>query len=205
MTLAVILVSFFLTVPVAQSPTESASREAPQTAPASKPAPSGQKSPPRKPVHHKKKVIPSNCDAVTAMAADPNAPAAPAASTPANPTAVGSAQAGNTSHPVNCPPSKIIVRQGGASEPSIQLAGGPAGDQATQQRNAVNQMLAAADQNLKKMEGRKLAANQQDMVNQSRQFTQQARAALAAQDFDRARTLAWKAQLLSEELVKPAK
>ncbi len=92
------------------------------------------------------------------------------------------------------------MRQGGASEPAIQLAGGPAGDQATQQRNSANQMLAAADENLKKMAGRQLAANQQDMVNQVRQFVDQSKAATATGDLDRARTLAWKAQLLSEEL-----
>ncbi len=61
-------------------------------------------------------------------------------------------------------------------------------------------MLAAADENLKKMAGRQLAANQQDMVNQVRQFVDQSKAATATGDLDRARTLAWKAQLLSEEL-----
>jgi hypothetical protein len=66
-------------------------------------------------------------------------------------------------------------------------------------------MLAVAEQNLKKIAGRELTANQQDMVNQTRQFVEQAKAAAAAEDFDRARTLAWKAQLLSEELVRPEK
>ena len=95
------------------------------------------------------------------------------------------------------------MRRGGTSEPSIQLAGGPVGSTESQQRNAANQMLAATEQNLNKIAGRQLAANQQDMVNQTRQFMEQAKAAVAAQDFERARTLAWKAQLLSEELVKP--
>jgi len=66
-------------------------------------------------------------------------------------------------------------------------------------------MLAATEQNLKKISGRALTSSQQDMVNQARQFTEQARAAVAAQDFDRARTLAWKAQLISDELAKPEK
>ena len=95
--------------------------------------------------------------------------------------------------------------RGGASEPSIQLAGGSVGGTESQQRNAANQMLAATEQNLGKIAGHKLAPSQQDMVNQTRQFMEQAKAAVAAQDFDRARTLAWKAQLLSEELVKPQK
>jgi hypothetical protein len=97
------------------------------------------------------------------------------------------------------------VRQGGTSEPSIQLAGGADGDQATGQRNATNQMLGSTDANLKKLAGRDLNANQQDMVNQVRQFMQQSKTAVDAGDFERARTLAWKAQLLSEELLKPAK
>ena len=97
------------------------------------------------------------------------------------------------------------MRQGGASEPTIQLAGGPGGDQAAQQRNTTNQMLAAAEQNLKKIAGRTLTANQQDMVNQIRQFMEQSKTATTAGDLDRARTLAWKAQLLSEELVNPQK
>jgi hypothetical protein len=97
------------------------------------------------------------------------------------------------------------VRQGGASEVAIPLAGGPGGDQATQQRNSANQMLAAADENLKKIAGQTLTANQQDMVNQIHQFMGQSKAATAAGDLDRAGTLAWKAQLLSEELVKPQK
>jgi len=97
------------------------------------------------------------------------------------------------------------VRQGGATEPTIQLAGGPAGDQAAQQRDSANQMLAATSENLKKLAERTLTASQQDMVNQVRQFMDQSKTATAAGDLDRARILAWKAQLLSEELVNPHK
>jgi hypothetical protein len=86
-------------------------------------------------------------------------------------------------------------------EPSIQLAGGAGGDQATRQR--ANQMLNATEENLKKIAGRQLATNQQDMVNQIHQFMTQSKSAIATGDFERGRTLAWKAQLLSEELVNP--
>jgi iron uptake system EfeUOB component EfeO/EfeM len=85
------------------------------------------------------------------------------------------------------------------------MAGGPAGAQATQQQNTAHQMLAETEQNLKKIAGRTLTANQQYMVSQVRQFMQQSKAATAAGDLDRARTLAWKAQLLSEELANPRK
>jgi hypothetical protein len=98
----------------------------------------------------------------------------------------------------------VVVRQGGTSEPSIQLAGGPA-DQTAHQRDAANQILGSADANLKKIAGHQLSSNQQDMVNQIRQFMGQSKAAIDSGDLERARTLAWKAQVLSEELVKPEK
>jgi hypothetical protein len=66
-------------------------------------------------------------------------------------------------------------------------------------------MLESTNANLKKIAGRQLSANQQDMVTQTRQFMAQAKAAVDDGDLERARTLAWKAQLLSEELVKPEK
>ena len=42
-------------------------------------------------------------------------------------------------------------------------------------------------------------------MNQVRQFMDQSKAAIDAGDLERARTLAWKAEVLSEELVKPEK
>jgi hypothetical protein len=97
----------------------------------------------------------------------------------------------------------VIVRQGGTSEPSIQLAGGAPGDQTSHARDTANQMLDTTQTNLKKIVGTQLNANQQDMVNQIHQYMDQSKAAVDAGDLDRARTLAWKAQVLSEELVKP--
>jgi hypothetical protein len=96
----------------------------------------------------------------------------------------------------------VIVQQGGTSDSSIQLAGGAVGTKSPQRDNA-NQMLAATEANLKKISGQQLNANQQDMVTQIRQFMQQSKAAVVDGDLERARTLAWKAQLLSDELVKP--
>jgi hypothetical protein len=100
--------------------------------------------------------------------------------------------------PKNCPPEKIVVRQGGTAEPSIQLAGG---DQASQKRDAANHMLGSAQENLKKIAGLQLSAAQKDTVSQIHQFVDQSKAALAAGDVERGSTLAWKAQLLSEDLV----
>ena len=147
---------------------------------------------------HKKKAAPSSCNTTP-----PSAP--PDASTPTT-AAPADANAGSTTSSgasTNCPPSKVIVRQGGATEPSIQLAGSTNGNQASIQRETANQMLDSTQENLKKIAGRQLTSSQQDMVNQIQQFVKQSKDAVTAGNFDRARTLAWKAQLLSEELAKP--
>jgi hypothetical protein len=70
---------------------------------------------------------------------------------------------------------------------------------------AANEMLSATELNLKKIDETKLTTSQQDMVNQIHQFMDQSKSASTAGDLERARTLAWKAQLLSEELVSPQK
>jgi hypothetical protein len=95
------------------------------------------------------------------------------------------------------------VRQGGSSEPSIQLVGGPEGNQAAQERDHANHLLESTEENLKKIAGRQLNSNQQDMVSQIRQFMDQSKTAEAAGDVDRAQALALKAQLLSQALVGP--
>lgn len=184
----------------AQTPTKSTSSAQAQT-------PSNQK--PAAAVHprRKKKRIASNCVPASAVgsatapptSASPTAPPPDASTNGATPTPQ------TATAPTVCPPPKVIVRQGGTSEPSIQLDGGATGDQAAQQRRTANQMLVYTQTNLKKMAGRQLTPNQQDMVNQIHQFMDQAKTAVAAGDVERARTLAWKAQLLSEELVNPQK
>ena len=154
---------------------------------------------------HKKKVEASPC----------GVSAAPAGSAPVNSTASASdpvadpASASTTPQPSgtpapkkDCPPPKIIVRHGGTKEPSIQLAGGPSSDQDGKKKDTINQLLGTTDQNLKKTAGMPLSTSQQDTVSQTRQFMAQSKAAMAEGDFERARTLAWKAELLSEDLAK---
>ncbi len=155
---------------------------------------------------HKKKQVASNCDPPPAAAAGSAAPGSDPSSTAPATTATGESTAtpAPPSTPTNCPPSKIVVRHGGTSESSVQLAGGTAGDQA-HERASANQLLASTEKNLNKIQGRQLSPNQQDMVNQIHQFMEQSKSAVTAGDLERARTLAWKAQLLSEELVKPQK
>lgn len=156
-----------------------------------KPA-SGSKKASRAARRRRKKSTASPCQASSSQTATANSPAPPA-------------QASTTPVPQDCPPPRIIVRRGGSKEPNIQLAGGPTAEQSAQQRDAINQLLGVSDQNLKRAADMQLSAAQQDTVSQTRQFMEQSRAAMASGDFERARTLAWKAQLLSEDLAKTEK
>jgi hypothetical protein len=143
----------------------------------------------------KRKAAASPC---VATAATDHAESSNASTAPVDPPAQAPAQHSNASK--ECPPSKIIVRQGGTKEPSIQLAGGT-GNQAA--RDGINELLGKTDENLKRTSGMQLTTSQQDTVTQTRQFVEQSKAAMSQGDFERARTLAWKAQLLSDDLVKP--
>jgi hypothetical protein len=156
--------------------------------------------------HKKKKAALSNCGVrpTPPVETGTNPPSA----TPSDPsagTAAASAPGQNSAapDPKDCPPLKTIVRHGGTSEPSIQLAGGPSDSQASHQRDVVNQLLGVTENNLKKVAGKQLNSTQQDTLSQAHAFVQQSRSAIADGDLDRARTLAWKAETLSEDLIKP--
>jgi hypothetical protein len=70
-------------------------------------------------------------------------------------------------------------------------------------QRSTEQLTAATDENLKKIAERSLNSSQQDMVTHLKQFIEQSKAAAAAGDLDLAHDLALKAELLSEELLKP--
>jgi hypothetical protein len=101
-----------------------------------------------------------------------------------------------------CPPAKTVVRNGGTSEPSVQITGGQGSAQA-QERATTDQLRGTTEDNLKKIAGLQLTSAQQDMVSQIRQYMEQSKEAAAAGDTERGRMLAQKAQLLSDELAKP--
>ncbi|HZW92145.1 MAG TPA: hypothetical protein VFF64_04155 [Candidatus Eremiobacteraceae bacterium] len=101
-----------------------------------------------------------------------------------------------------CPPPKKVVRNGGSEEPTIQLMGGTPAEQASRQRST-DELTAAAEENMKKIEGRELSPTQQEMVTQIKQFMEQSKTAVASGDPERGHDLAMKARLLSDELVKP--
>jgi|SRR5579885_2001748 hypothetical protein len=157
------------------------------------------KKPSSKKVRRKKPTI---ADCPVTPDASPAASAAPSASNSA-PDSLEAQNAGAAKKDP-CPPPKTVVHQGGTTDTSIQLAGGP-GSQSSQANATAGPMLDATETNLKKLEGRQLSDTEQDMVTQIRQFMLQSKTAVAAGDVERARTLAWKAQTLSEDLVKPEK
>ena len=66
-------------------------------------------------------------------------------------------------------------------------------------------MLSATEDNLKKAASIQLSSDQEGSVSQIRQFIDQSKKALASADYERAHTLAWKAKVLSDDLVNPKK
>ena len=102
----------------------------------------------------------------------------------------------------NGAPHKIVVREGGASEPAAQIAPGMTPTEASRQRHNAEQLLGGTDDKLKGLAGRTLDAKQQETVGQIRNYMDGARSALKEGDVRRANTLAQKAQLLSEDLLK---
>ena len=122
---------------------------------------------------------------------------------PASPMPAKAPGANANASPENCPPMKTVVREGGTTEPAIQLVGGKNTEQASQQRSTTDQLLGSTEDNLKKVAGRPLNSSEQEMVNQIQAFMEQSRAAVSAGDMERGHNLALKAHLLSDELVKP--
>ena len=99
-------------------------------------------------------------------------------------------------------PRKIVVREGGASEPAAQIAPDIPPAEATRARQSAERLLGATGDQLKQLAGRTLDAPQQETVGQIRNYMNGARLALQEGDVRRASTLAQKAHLLSEDLVK---
>jgi len=164
------------------------------------------------PKRHHKKTIPPNCsNSPTPLKTTAGSPANSTNSTGGGSTNAASMNAGSTNAGSTnagsaalkpCPPPKKVVRNGGSDEPTVQLTGGTTAEPAVQQRST-DQLRAATDENLKKIEGRQLSPSQQEMVSQIKQFMDQSKAAVAAGDLERGHNLALKAHLLSDELVKP--
>jgi hypothetical protein len=202
------------TLPTLQSQDGSASSP-PQTPPAQSPNPTQPlQSPtgttPKSPAQaklsptrrHRTKKVPSNCsDAPTALNTAGGSPAT-ATNSGTNDVGATPVDSGSAAPPKPCAPSKVVVKNGGSPEPTVQLKGGTA-EEASHQRSTTNQLATATQENLKKIAGRQLNPSQQEMVSQIKEFMKQSKAAIAAGDLERGHNLALKAHLLSDELVKP--
>jgi hypothetical protein len=100
-------------------------------------------------------------------------------------------------------PRKVVVREGGAREPAAQIAPGMTPEEATRQRQNAEQWLGSTDDQLKQLtERRTLDARQQETVEQIHNYMNGAQTALKEGDVGRASTLAQKARLLTEDLLK---
>jgi hypothetical protein len=99
-------------------------------------------------------------------------------------------------------PGKKVVRNGGTTDPAVQLAPGVSDEQASRERQSTSQLLSTTDTNLKQISARQLSASQQESVSQIRKYMEQAKEAEASGDVQRAQNLASKALMLSDDLVK---
>ncbi len=102
-----------------------------------------------------------------------------------------------------CPPPKVVVRNGGTAEGTVQLTGGTATAKNSPQRANTQRLLASTEDELKTTAGRQLDAAQQETVKQIQQYETQSKTALQAGDLELAHNLAVKARLLADQLVKP--
>jgi hypothetical protein len=99
-------------------------------------------------------------------------------------------------------PRKVVVREGGATEPPAQIVPGLTPQESDRQRQHAVQLLASTEWNLKQLAGRALDSQQQETVAQIHNYVDSARSALNDGDTQRANTLALKARLLADDLVK---
>jgi hypothetical protein len=95
-----------------------------------------------------------------------------------------------------------VVRHGSTGEPTAQLAPGMTPEQALHHRQATEQLLSSTEGNLLQLAKRNLNQGQQDTVSQIRNYMAGSRSALQDGDLPRARTLASKAHLLVDDLLR---
>lgn len=98
-------------------------------------------------------------------------------------------------------PRKIVVRRGGAKEPATQISPGMTPAEAARERQNAEQRLRSTGDQLQQLAGF-TDARHQETVSQIRNYMDGARSALQEGDVRRASTLAEKAHLLAEDLLK---
>jgi hypothetical protein len=178
------------TAPAKTAPAEQVPAETTPAAPANPPSPAAEKKAP---------------DSEAKQKMDAGSPAGTSArgTSPSGTSSNGTRKRSKRTAPApNGAPRKIVVREGGASEPAAQIAPGITPAESTRQRQNAEQWLASTDDQLKQLAGRALDARQQEMVGQIRNYMDGARSALKEGDVRRANTLAQKAHLLAADLLK---
>jgi hypothetical protein len=98
--------------------------------------------------------------------------------------------------------NKTVVPEGGAKEPPAQIAPGLAPDEAIRDRHEAEHWLTVTDGQLKELANRQLSEPRQEVIVQVRNYQLGARSALKENDLRRAHTLALKAHLLADDMVK---
>jgi hypothetical protein len=103
----------------------------------------------------------------------------------------------------NSPSRKIIPAEKAEPTPPStgQISPGPSPTDSTHSQTSTDQLLQGAEANLNGIT-RQLSKDEEAMRAQSRDFIRQSRAAITENDLARAHTLAVKARLLSDELIR---
>ncbi len=101
----------------------------------------------------------------------------------------------------DCPPVKVVVRNGGTSEHALRLSGASDDARDPHGKQSTDQLLQSTGRNLQQLATRQLAPAEKEMVEQILHYTEQSRSATAAGDVELGHNFALKAHLLSDELL----
>lgn len=99
-------------------------------------------------------------------------------------------------------PEKTVVKHGGTIDPALRITPVESPEQKEQKRQNIHGLLAATEENLKKVSGKELSTQQKDALEQIRNYMAQAHAADTSGDLQGAENLASKAKQLSDDIVK---
>lgn len=147
----------------------------------------------------------SGCKKRTVHAAPPvPAPAPPAEPAPPEPKPVTPPEPAPTPVPVASAPKPTPVKPRPTDPPKPappQITPGLSPEEQAAAERRTNEDISAAERNLQTAYGKQLNAAQHDLVEKVRGFLGQAREAIRASDWMRARNLAQKAHVLSVELI----
>jgi hypothetical protein len=99
-------------------------------------------------------------------------------------------------------PTKTVVRNGGAYDLSVEFAPTIPKEQADQETDNANQLLATAEENLKTLTQRPLNDSQQETLSHIKNYMSRASAALDSGDVERGHKLAVKANVLAHYMVR---